>query len=106
MKTLNLLDECSTLRAHLPLMGFTGGSDDKESACNVRDLGSISGSGRFPGEGRGYPFQYSGLQNSVNCIVHGITRSWTQQSDFHFTHTIEPFGVLLKTTMLEFFSLD
>ena len=50
MKTLNLLDQCSTLRAHLTLIGFTGGSDGKESVCNVRDLGSIPGSGRFPGD--------------------------------------------------------
>ena len=47
MKARNLLDQCSTLRAHLTLMGFAGGSDGKESACNVRDLGSIPGSGRF-----------------------------------------------------------
>ena len=53
MKTLNLLDQCSTLRAHLTLMGFTGGSDGKESVCNVRDLGSIPGSGRFPGDWNG-----------------------------------------------------
>ena len=53
MKTLNLLDQCSTLRAQLMLMGFSGGSDGKESVCNVRDLGSIPGSGRFPGEGNG-----------------------------------------------------
>ena len=49
MKTLNVLDQCSTLRAHLTLMGFAGGSDGKESVCSVRDLGSIPGSGRFPG---------------------------------------------------------
>ena len=40
-------------------VGFPGGSDSKESACNVGDLGSIAGLGRFPGEGNGYPFQYS-----------------------------------------------
>ena len=57
MKTLNLLDQCSTLRAQLMLMGFSGGSDGKESALNVRDLGSIPGSGRFPGEGNGKPLQ-------------------------------------------------
>ena len=55
MKTLNLLDQCSTLRAQLTLMGFPGGSDGKESALNVRDLGSIPESGRFPGEGNGKP---------------------------------------------------
>ena len=55
MKTLNLLDQCFTLRAQLTLMGFPGGSDGKESALNVRDLGSIPGSGRFPGEGNCKP---------------------------------------------------
>ena len=55
MKTLNLLDQCSTLRAQLTLMGFPGRSDGKESALNVRDLGSIPESGRFPGEGNGKP---------------------------------------------------
>ena len=46
-------------------LGFPGGSDGKESACNMGDLGLIPGSGRFPGEGNGYPFQYSCLENSM-----------------------------------------
>ena len=49
-----------------------GGSDGKESACNVRDLGLIPGFGRSPGEGNGYPLQYSDLENSMDCIVHGL----------------------------------
>ena len=53
--------------------------------CNVEDLGSISGLGRSPGEGKGFPLQYSGLENSMNCIDHGVTKSQTQLSDFHFT---------------------
>ena len=53
------------------LMGFPGGSDGKESACNADDLGSIPGLGRSPGEGKRYPLQYSGLENSMDCIVHG-----------------------------------
>ena len=57
----------------------------KKSACNAGDLGSIPGVGRFPGEGKGYPLQYSGLENSMDCIVHGVTKSWTQLNDFHFT---------------------
>ena len=60
-------------------MGFLGGSDDK-SACNAGDLGSIPESGRLPGEGKGYPLQYSGLENSMDCIVYGILDSripWT-----------------------------
>ena len=48
------------------------------------DLGSISGLGRSPGVGKGYPLQYSGLENSMECIVHGLAKSWTQLSDFHF----------------------
>ena len=51
---------------------FPGGSDGKESACNVGDLGSIPGLGRSPGEGNGYPLQYSGLENSMDCKVHGV----------------------------------
>ena len=54
-----------------------------------RDLGSIPGLGRSPGEGKGYPLQYSGLENSRDCIVHGIAKSWTWLSDFHFTSSHE-----------------
>ena len=58
-------------------LGFPGGSAGKESACNVGELGSIPGLGRSPGKGKGYPFQYSGLENSVDCIVHGVMKSLT-----------------------------
>ena len=51
---------------------FPRGSAGKESACSVGDLGSISGLGRSPGEGNSYPLQYSDLENSMECIVHGI----------------------------------
>ena len=64
-------------------MGFHGGSAGKGSACNVGDLGSIPGLGRSPGEENDYPLQYSGLENSVDSIVHGVTKSWTRLSDFH-----------------------
>ena len=63
---------------------FPCGSAVKESACNVGDLGSISGLGRSPGEGIGYPLQYSGLENSMDWIVHGVAKKWTRLSDFHF----------------------
>ena len=56
-------------------MGFPDGSPGKESACNAEDLVSIPGLGRSPGEGNGYPLQYSGLENSVECIVHGVAES-------------------------------
>ena len=64
--------------------GFPGGLAGEESACSAGDLGSIPGSGRSPGEGKGYPLQYSGLENSMNCIAHGVTKSWTQLSDLCF----------------------
>ena len=64
-------------------LGFSDGSDGKESACNVGDQGLIPGLGRSPGEGKGYPLQYSGLENSLDCIVHGAAKSRTQLSDFH-----------------------
>ena len=71
--------------------GFPGGSAGKQSACNVRDLGSIPGLGRSPGEGKGYPFQDSGLENSMDFIVHVVAKSQTRLSDFYFTllHTLQ-----------------
>ena len=65
-------------------LGFPCGSVGKESDCNVRDLGSVPGLGRSPGEGYGYPLQYSGLENSMDCIVYGVAKSQTRLSDFHF----------------------
>ena len=53
------------------LRGFPSGSAGKESVCNAGDLGSIPGLGRSPGEGKGYPFQYSGLENPMDYTVHG-----------------------------------
>ena len=53
-------------------MGFPGGSAGQESAYSAGDLASIPGLGRSPEEGNGYPLQYSGLENSVDCIVHGV----------------------------------
>ena len=67
-------------------LGFPGGSAGKESTCNVGDLGSIPGSGRSPREGNGYPLQYSGLEISMACIVHGVTKSRTQLSNFTSLH--------------------
>ena len=61
------------------------GSAGKESACNVGDLGLIPGLGRSPGEGKGYPLQYFGMENSMDYIVHAVTKSQIQLSDFHFT---------------------
>ena len=65
--------------------GFLDGSAGKESAFNAGDLGLIPGLGRSPGEGKGYPLQCSGLENSMECIVHGVAKSQTRLSDFPFT---------------------
>ena len=67
---------------YLPLMGFPDGSDGKDSACNVGDLGSVPGLGRSPGEGNGYPLQYSCLENPMDrgvwwATLHGIVKSQT-----------------------------
>ena len=56
----------------------------KNLAAMWGDLGSIRGLVRSPGEGKGYPLQYSGLENSMDCVVHGVTKSWTQLNDFNF----------------------
>ena len=66
------------------LEDFPGGSAGKEPTSNVGDLGSIPGLGRSPGEAKGYPLQYSVLENSMDCIVHGSTKSQTRLNDFHF----------------------
>ena len=76
---LNHSKNCSCLPAS---QGFHHGSDGKESACNSGALGSISGSGRFLGEGNGYPLQYSCLEDYRNrgawqATVHGVSKRWT-----------------------------
>ena len=73
--------------------GFLGSSAGKESACNAGDRGSSPGSGRSTGEGKGYPFQYSGLENSVDCIVHWVAKEldMTEQlslSSVQFIHSV------------------
>ena len=75
-------------RGHKEL-GFLGGSAGKESACNWGDLGSIPGLERSPGEGESYPLQKSGLENSMDCIVHGVKKSWTQLSDFTMMESVQ-----------------
>ena len=61
---------------------FSGGSAGKEFACNEEDLGSVPGLGRSPGGENDYPLQYSGMENSMDCIVHGVAKSRTWLSDF------------------------
>ena len=87
-------------RARLPtpvFLGFPDGLGGKESACSVGDVGLIPGLGRSPGKAKGYPLQYSGLKNSMNCIVHGVAKSWTRLSDFQFISLHFGFGLLGPT---------
>ena len=77
--------------------GFPGGSDGKESACNVGDVGSIPGSGRSLGEGNGNPHQYSCQENPMDreawrATVHWVAKSQTRPSDYHF-HVYSHFAV-------------
>ena len=70
-------------------LGFPGGSDGRESACSVGHLGSIPELGRSPGQGKGYPLQYSGLENSMDrgpwqATLHEVSKSQTRLSDYHF----------------------
>ena len=65
-------------------LDFPCGSAGKESACSEGDPGLIPGLGRSPGEGKGYPLQYSDLENSMDCLVHGVAKSRTGLSDFRF----------------------
>ena len=64
-------------------LGFPDSSAGKESACNAGDLGLIPELGRSPGQAKAYPLQYSGLENSMDCIVYGVAKSLTQLSDFY-----------------------
>jgi len=77
-------------------LGFPCGSAGKESACNSGNLCSISGLGRSPGEGKGYPLQYSGLENAMDCIFHGVAKSRTRLRDFHLLIYNVSFHVILS----------
>ena len=77
-------------RDRLPTPVFLGlpcDSAGKESTCNAGDLGSIPGLGKSPAEGKGYPLQYSGLENPMDCVVQGVTKSRTRLNDFHVHFT-------------------
>ena len=114
---------CTVTACHIPLgqdqiktflwyerhytLGFPGGSEGKASACNAGDLGSILGSGRSPGEGNSNPLQYSCLENPMDqqawqTIVHGITKSWTQLSDFTFSLLHVAYLILVSLEKLTF----
>ena len=86
------------------IYSLPAGSDNKESACNAGDLGSIPGLGRCPGEGNGYPLQYSCLENSTDrgtwqATVHGVAKSRTWLSDLHLYVTLR-WNKCLKTWYL------
>ena len=68
--------------------GLLDSSVGKESACNVGDLGLILGLGWSPGVGKGYPLQYSDLENSMDCMVHGVTKSWVDWATYTFTFSV------------------
>ena len=93
-------------RERLPtpvFFGFPCASAGEESACNAGDLGSIPGLRRSPGEGNGFPLQYPGLDNSVDCIIRWVTKNRTRLSDFHFfktkiVTTRDTYLVLYRTT--------
>ena len=88
---------------HLMLsLGLPCGSAGKETVCSAGDLSLIPGLGRSPGEGKGYPLQYSGLENSMECIVHGVANSQTWLSDFHFYFQM---SLRLSSFLLILFSL-
>ena len=77
--SLGKVTECAKIprqiiNSHTKLITNSAG---KESACNAGDLGSIPGLGRSPAEGKGYPLQYSGLENSMDCLVYGVAKSQT-----------------------------
>ena len=80
-------------------MAFPSSSDGKASACNARDLGSIPGWRRSPGEGNGNPLQYSCLENPVDrgawwLTVHGVAKSQSDKTYAHMSHEYFPFSFL------------
>ena len=85
------------------VLGFPCGSAGQESACNAGYLGSNTGLKKSPGEGKGYPLQYSGLENSMDCIIHGVAKSHTRLSSFHFHFPVqchEPLSIVLQVLCL------
>ena len=103
-------------REELPtpvFLGFPCSSAGKESACNAGYLSSICELGRSPGEGKGYPLQYSGVENSMDCIVYGVTKGQTRLSYFHFflkesallPHHPQHSGVYMVPTLLSLHTL-
>ena len=87
-------------------VSFPGGSADKESACNVGDLGLIPELGRSPGGGKGSPLQYSGLENSMDYTVHGILQAWILEwVAFPLSRGYSQPGIRPRTPALQAYSL-
>ena len=84
--------------SNLPSIQLSVDADCKEFACNAGDLSSIPELGRSPGEGNGYPLQYSGLENSMDLIVPRVAKSQTQLSDFHFFTFIGYYKIQTKVS--------
>ena len=101
--TLSMLPH-NHLHGVCPFIGLPWWLSGKESACTAGDLGSIPGLGRFSGlgrssgEGNGYLLHYCGLENSMDCIVHGVANNRTRLSDFHFDF-VNVLQLLLSTTL-------
>ena len=79
-------------------LGFPGGSAGKESTCHAGDLGSVPGLRRYPEEGKGYPLQYSGLENYMNCIIQGVAESnMTERLSFSLSNIVVHvyFGIMV-----------
>ena len=81
-------------------LGFPCDSAGKESTCNVGDLGSTPGLGRYPEEGKGYPLQYSGLENSMNCIVHWGCKELDMTEQLSLSNVLVVSVVMDNTGML------
>ena len=87
-------------------LGFPCGSAGKESTCNVGNLSLIPGLGRSPVGGKGYPRQYSGLKNSMDCIVHGGAKSWAPLSDFHLLYSVVLVSGVRQSDSVRYLALD
>ena len=89
-------------RMYTHTMGLSDGSDGKEPACNAGDLSSVPGLGRFPGEGKGYPFQYSGLENFMDYNPWGHKESDTTE---RLSHVSPPFYTMHSMWLLVFIAM-
>ena len=82
-----IFPDSKSIYLEISLLFFPCGSAGKEFTCKAGDLDSIPGLGRSPREGKGYALQYSGLENSMDCVVHGVAKSRTRLTDFHFHYS-------------------